>query len=815
MTTTPMNSPLQPPDVVLPPAPDRLVRHRWALATAGLTLLLGLMLSTQGQGAGVPAMLGPLALAYTWLTAGIMAVLYLAAGVGLGWPIVALLRGAGTGRAWLQVAVGTAGMLWLCHALGVLGLLSGARGLIVGHALLLTGLALLTLQVLRWLRGAPRLGATPWTAVLGVGGGAVLLVASASPPGWLWTSEAGGYDALSYHLQLPMEWARAPEEGGAGRLRPLEHNVYSYLPGYVEAVYLHVNAMLGGGLSGGGRPVGLLGMQGLGLLVCHFIHAGMALLGAALTGRAAWMLLTGAGLVRHAAWAGGLSAAAAITTPWLIVVGSLAYNEAGVVLLFAGAILAAGDELATPWRRGLAVGLLVGAACGCKPTALYLIGPTAGLLLLAWLPGRARGVATLACVVGGALAFGPPLVRNALAGGNPVFPAGTAVFGRAHWTPEQVARFRAAHAPDAPPLAQLARLLDTRGDPGAPLAPDRQPRGLFHEQWSVLFPAGLIGLGLMLLRPGLRAAAGIMLLGIAGAAGWWAVASHGQSRFLLPLVVPLSIALGCAAAVLAGDRATIRRGALLGVRRVGVVVVGSVPLLMSATAWSIFLVERGGMPNLMLATWAEPWLGESLRRELLALDEPWRWAVIDESETIRSRPPQVYVNLLVDPTQTVYLLGDATPLYFTGRVLYHTTWDRSPLGDAVERFPEAPAAWRRALHQRGVRWVLHNPRELERLWASGAAARAGDDSMESGKGSPGRTAGPNDNQAGATGWYDPRVTPQVVARFIAALGPPEFVWGDADRPGAALYRLTLPTPPRPPLSADASGARAPRVGARP
>jgi hypothetical protein len=778
------------------------------MATAGLVVLLGLLLSTQGQGAGVPAFIGPLSLAYTWLTAGMMAALYLSAGIGLGWPIVALLRGPGAGRTWLQVAVGTAGMLWLCHALGVLGLLSGARGLIVGHAVLLTGLSLLTVQVLRWLRGTPRLSVTPTTALLGVGGGAVLLVAAASPPGWLWTSEAGGYDSLSYHLQLPMEWARAPEEGGAGRLRPLENNVYSYLPGYVEAVYLHVNAMLGGGLSAGGRPVGLLGSQGLGLLVCHFIHAGLALLGALVTGRAAWAILTRTGLARHAAWAGGLSAAAAITTPWLIVVGSLAYNEAGVVLMYAGAILAAYDERLAPWRRGLGVGLLVGVACGCKPTALYLIGPTAGLLLLATLPRRAWGVATLACVIGGALTFGPPLVRNALAGGNPVFPAGVALFGPAHWTPEQVERFRAAHAPDGPPLTQLARLLDTRGSPTAPYAPDRQPRGIFHEQWSVLFPAGLAGLVLMLLQPGLRAAAGIMLLGIAGAAGWWAVASHGQSRFLLPLVVPLSITLGCAAAVLAGDPATIRRGALLGVRRVGIVACAGVPLLMSATAASIFLRERGGMPNLMLAAWAEPWLGESLRQDLLALDEPWRWAVIDESETIRARPPQVYVNLLIDPTQTVYLLGDATPLYFTGRVLYHTTWDRSPLGDAVEQFPDAPAAWRRALHQRGVRWVLYNPGELERLWTSGS---------HSPKEASGRSGGSDKGVNSGTGWYDPRVTRPVVSRFVASLGPPEFVWGDPDRstPTAALYRLTLPAPSQPPIIADASGPPRPRQGVSP
>ena len=76
-------------------------------------------------------------------------------------------------------------------------------------------------------------------AAWGVPALALLLVAASSPPGWLWDSEGRGYDALEYHLQLPQEWLRM------GRLAPLEHNVYSFLPGYIEAAFYHLAVATG------------------------------------------------------------------------------------------------------------------------------------------------------------------------------------------------------------------------------------------------------------------------------------------------------------------------------------------------------------------------------------------------------------------------------------------------------------------------------------------------------------------------------------------------------------------------------------------
>jgi len=47
---------------------------------------------------------------------------------------------------------------------------------------------------------------------------AIVILAACSAPGWLWATEFGGYDVLSYHLQLPREWY------DAGRIVPLDHS---------------------------------------------------------------------------------------------------------------------------------------------------------------------------------------------------------------------------------------------------------------------------------------------------------------------------------------------------------------------------------------------------------------------------------------------------------------------------------------------------------------------------------------------------------------------------------------------------------------
>ncbi|HRQ74168.1 MAG TPA: hypothetical protein PLU35_14175, partial [Phycisphaerales bacterium] len=186
---------------------------------------------------------------------------------GSAWPAVLYLLGAhGLGRlasrAWraatfaapLQFGAGLAIMLSVSHLLGVAGLLHGATGIALGLGVCIAGAAVACEQWARAARAGRRDSAqTRGGAWLAAPAAAVLAVAACSPPGWLWDSEFGGYDVLSYHLQLPQEWL------ALGSIRPLQHNVYSYLPGYVEAAYLHLAAMTGAPRPlADGTPAGLL-----------------------------------------------------------------------------------------------------------------------------------------------------------------------------------------------------------------------------------------------------------------------------------------------------------------------------------------------------------------------------------------------------------------------------------------------------------------------------------------------------------------------------------------------------------------------------
>jgi hypothetical protein len=126
-----------------------------------------------------------------------------------------------------------------------------------------------------------------------------------------------------------------------------------------------------------------------------------------------------------------------------------------------------------------------------------------------------------------------------------------------------------------------------------------------------------------------------------------------------------------------------------------------------------------------------------------------------------------YINVTLKPDDVVYLLGESGSTYAMRPVIVHSTWDASPLGDAVRATPEDPKAWARALWKRGVRYVALNPAELQRLWS--------------------------------TRWYDPAVTPDAVGRFISTQTEVVRDWGDALSPLAPkLLRLINPdAAPRP------------------
>lgn len=287
------------------------------------------------------------------------------------------------------------------------------------------------LSHLLWLIAVPSLG-------IGLLGASIL-------PGMLWKPhDPHPYDVTAYHLQVPREWFEA------GRIFPLEHNIYSYFPFNTEMHYL-----LGMHLAGGPWQ---------GMYVAQLMSLGMMILAVAalraLAGRAAGILLA--------------------TVPWTAMLGCVAYNESALIFYLCLALGwigtredraagppapdTTGPPVGTPWpqdprsRRCLPrfalAGLFAGFACGVKYTAV----PTILLALpLVHLLAHRSPIAVRLLRIGvfflaGLLAFCPWLVRNYAWSGNPVFPMAMKTLGQNRLSDTQVERWDRAHR--APPEFQ-------------------------------------------------------------------------------------------------------------------------------------------------------------------------------------------------------------------------------------------------------------------------------------------------------------------------------------------------------------------------
>ncbi len=654
--------------------------------------------------------------------------------VAQAWPAAVMVLSAfGSarvlGRLWqgacapfyLRVAAAGALLAWGAHVLGALGIVS-APGTWIACSI---GLVMLGEEVWRNRRALMELPRMEWVWACAAPALAIAIVAWCSVPGWLWGSEFGGFDVLSYHLELPREWVER------GRVWPVEHNVYSFLPSYMEAAFAQSMSLAGGGGSD------TIGEQGWRLIAPQTLHCMYAVAGAWLVARAAACSLERAGCAPHAArFAGAFGGALVLATPWLVVTGSLAYNDMGVVTMLAGAWLAAVDPGLRAGARGALCGVLVGAACGIKPTAAFMVAPGIGLLLATRVPVRQWPRVGVGGVATGLLMLAPWLVRNTVACGNPVFPYATSALGRAHWSDEQVQRWTGAHHFEGSP-ARRATLLVARDPEANPRAPDtEQHRGFSHPQWAWLpgigLALGVVGLaGASTRRTSFEGAAVLALQCI----GWGSL-THLQSRFLLPCAVPLGV-LSATGVALILDRARAApdtprsRSACL---RWSAYAVGSGLILMQSfrTAF-IYAGERSRAPTLGLVSGATFWTGEGL-----------------------ADPDEIAVGWLNHHRADgrVYLLGDSTPLYVSPLPVYHTTYDTSPIGEAIRANPDDPAAWSRSLGSLGVRRVLVNWSELTRLTRSG--------------------------------WYDPSVTPDRVRQWLASEGIVEGEWTSEAR---TLFRL--------------------------
>jgi len=687
-------------------------KRAWVIA--GLALF-GLTVAIASIGGPATPMQASAAVLWWTLRSGIVPALYIASAIGLGRLLLPLFRDARERWA-IQAAAGISLQLTIGHAINCVGpWLPGPAWNIASLVPGVAGLALLALSIRETKRDvlAAPLGVIAIPVGACVLALAVLLVAAFEAPGVLWASEFGGFDVLSYHLQLPREWLEN------GRLAPLTHNVYSFLPSYFESAFLTLQLWTFAPRSTASGVSGMLVDDGWRTIACQLLHVGFGIV-------AAWLVASGTReLIERSRFGsetrddsrdndpvrrggGWLSASAFLCVPWVVVVGSMAYNELALCALFAGAMLVAFDRGIMTTGRALLVGWLVGVACGVKPTALLLATPAAGLGLLWFSPARHwLRITALACVAG-LLALLPWMMRNWLVGGNPVFPYASSVFGQAHWATEQYARFAGAHHFGGSWLDRLRLLVLI--DPNDPAGP--RHRGMMHPQWSAFFP--IVGAALLI---GLSArsthrCAGLLTAALVVQVVAWLALTHLQSRFLLPLAVPGAMLIGLVGSGVWLNAASPRRDLY---RRLAMTSAALCTGFMAMRSLDTFWSEHGGRPNQTLA------MGPGvLAQEGLRLGD----------------------SALVKPGETLYLLGDSTPFYMPGPLVYHTTWDASPLGDAVRSTKDgenAPFEWSGKLLDRGIGAVLINFSELGRLIESK--------------------------------WYDPAITRDVFMRWSGATRP--------------------------------------------
>lgn len=679
------------------------------------------------------------------------AVAILASAAGLGVLARPILRG--TARE-VEAIVGLSVFLTLCHALGWLGLSAGPQRQLVVLLLVGVGLCVFVADRVRTLKrpvsdtgpavnsgpGLPRWVSLAFQASFLLAA-AVLIVAALSPPGWLWSSEFGGFDAISYHLELPQEWLRN------GALTPLEHNVYSFQPGYMESAYLAIAGLMGApsAPTASSNAFGLAAGLAQGAIACQLFHAGIAI----------WSARALAALARRVAPAGSAAVAPLLLSiPWVIVVGSLAYNEMPMLLLMIGAISCAADNADGSLKRTAIAAWLAGIAVCVKLTAVLLVVPSIGIALLVFTPWKRWPAMALTAVLVGAVSLLPWLARNFNAGGNPVFPMLADYFTPGHWNHEQPERFARSHQFDGSLVDRLRLVfLPDAADPAG-----ARHRGVLHPQWAMLFPVTFAACAALAVRlrqasPALRRWTIVVIASLCAQLAAWLFATHIQSRFLLPMA-PIAV---LAIALMIESFAS--RASERGPTRTPLALAALVAIAHCGWATYLFTQERNAHPNTALVVGAGAFTGEAVRAQLPNLPAAQR------DEVLNQLPPEAYVNLTLPHDTRVWLLGDATPFYLGCDVIYNTTYDTSPLSAANDRYFNDPTGWVRYLKAQKIEYVLVNFAELDRYQRSGM----GEASM----------------------------TAENARKLIVAWGTIMHAWPEQ---GRALYRLRTPPPPLPPTA---------------
>ncbi len=651
--------------------PDTQRRPDVIAAAVGLGAVLALMCWYAGWTSPGRQHAAPDA-ALVLLASAPWAAAWVVAAMGFGWALRRLLLPEARDAVSAQVGLGVAALLWLDSTLGTLGALQWG-GSIGAWALLGAGCVLAAVGLARHRSRIVPL--PPWCFWMSAPAVAVLLLAACSAPGWLWASEFGGYDALSYHLQLPKEWFEQ------GRIEPLRHNVYSFLPGFMEAAYYHLAALRGDPIEAA--------------YACQLLHAMLSLLCALVTARLA---------SRHAGRGAGAAAAVVLLgTPWVVVAGSLAYNEMTVALLLASAMAIAFERPLHRVRGAAALGVLAAAACGVKLTAAGFVALPVGVLLLAALERRAWPAAAASAALAGLVVLLPYIWRNTSAAGNPVFPFAAGFLGQGHWTAEQAAIWTRGHGSPGlgASVVESWRQLWRYG-----LGPSPYEHEPWAPQWSILPWLAVAGGAAACASARFRAEAARLGTVLALQLLFWMLLTHVRSRFMLPAVVPASIL-----PVLGASAVAERLGPAA--KRRPWPAAAALPALFWA-ALSAVVFAREPHTNARPGVATRP---PDAPSDYVAAAGLLSGAGLspDERHTASVILPAVMVNYGLPDGSRVLLVGEAAPLYYDGdRIAYQTTWDRGPLSRAMAAGRD-PRLWFDRLRAEGFTHLLVNATML-RIW---------------------------------------------------------------------------------------------------
>ena len=721
----------------------------------GAALVLGSLVVGSAVLVGSTVLAGSAFPASAWFAAsGLVPLLWIAAAAGYGRVLRRMLfpRLAANDprRIPLALGLGIAFALVLINLLATYGLLPAHTwsravwwvGMMIGWVL-----AGLSWSFVGSLVRVRRLAVDPllWCALPAL---AALAVVTALPPGLAWSTEFGGYDALAYHLELPKEWL------AAGALQPLRHNVYSAFPSFVEGAYLQLFSLV----PSNANPAHTAA------LAPQMLHALLAVC-------AAWMVATTAetiasGTQRRRSWTRAIGWCGFLGIPWVIVTGSLAYNEMAVLLMLAAAMLVwTARDHSGPCRTGIALGLLLGAAVGAKLVATGMVvvpfacwalltmrsthEPSTGISLSetptvttsaqrTTSPLLFVTVSAMVTALTALLVLAPWLLRNHAATGSWTFPFAVPFLagadGNVWWDTEQMTRFAAGHAaaPGTSISTRFSALRDAAFLYGFDTAPINEP---WLPQWSIAFWIGSAAIVVLLIRMRRQGIAlGAMLV---AQLAFWMFATHMKSRFLLPCAVPLTVAVAVAAAPVFAHHA----------RRI----IGGVGVLL-LTAWCL---QPALLIRIDARTERHVELCAAIGAEAIDLG-PGTAAAAQESAALGEAMPLAWIaNWQLPPGSVLGSEGDADVFWCHTAPITGTVWDGGPLVRVLRAHPNDPVAAVRALGTDEHLTHLAIGESMLARWK-------------------------------ASGWLDPILTPDRVRAVAALMSPVQRTTS-----GGTVYKVPL------------------------